>query len=83
MPDFLFARVVLVTRIGGSGDENGDPRGLAILAAGRDDPRRVNFEDFAHQKTLLDTDLMTVGKWLSSHPGQIAAGNGHQHVPNA
>ncbi len=42
--------------------------GLAILAAGKDYGRRINFQDFAHQKTLLDTGLMTIGKWLSSHP---------------
>lgn len=50
------------------GDVNGCMRGLAILAAGRDYGRRVNFETFAHQKKLLDTGLMTLGKWLSSYP---------------
>ena len=50
------------------GDEEGSLRGLAILAAGKNHGRLVNLEQFAHQRILLDTGWMTVGKWLSSHP---------------
>jgi hypothetical protein len=50
----------------------GDPAqglvGLGILAAGGAHGRQVNLRALAAQKEHLNTGLMTIGKWLSTHP---------------
>jgi Zn-dependent protease with chaperone function len=50
------------------GERRGALRGLAILAAGGRHGRDVNLEEFARQRTHLDTGWMTLGKWLSTYP---------------
>lgn len=50
------------------GDRQGAMLGLAILAAGGNAGRKIKFETFAQQVKLLDTGLMTIGKWLATHP---------------
>lgn len=50
------------------GAREGALRGLAILAAGRGFGPRINLSSFVRQEGLLQTGLMTLGSWLSSHP---------------
>jgi Zn-dependent protease with chaperone function len=51
-----------------AGDQAGALKGLAILAAGKNYGRRVNYPALVKQRTTLDTGLMTLGIWFMSHP---------------
>lgn len=50
------------------GDKNGALQGLAILSAGAKYGPMIDLELFARQQQDLNTGLMTIGKWLSTHP---------------
>ena len=50
------------------GDKKGALLGLAILAAGAKYGRSINLQSFVKQRRDLNTGLMTLGKWMSSHP---------------
>ncbi|MGH9868056.1 MAG: M48 family metallopeptidase [Candidatus Polarisedimenticolia bacterium] len=50
------------------GDMSRGLMGLGILAAGGAHGRRVNLRALAGQREQLNTGLMTIGKWLSTHP---------------
>jgi Zn-dependent protease with chaperone function len=50
------------------GDPKGALLGLAILAAGGAHGPRVNLAAFTRQREQLDTGLMTLAKWLGTHP---------------
>jgi Zn-dependent protease with chaperone function len=46
-------------------------RGLAILAAGREHGPQVDLRALARQGDDLDTALMTIGRWLGTHPALV------------
>lgn len=50
------------------GDKKGSLLGLTILAAGGKYAPSVNLQAFVKQQADLNTGLMTIGKWLSTHP---------------
>jgi Zn-dependent protease with chaperone function len=50
------------------GDKDGALQGLAILSAGAKYGPMIDLESFVKQKQDLNTGLMTIGKWLSTHP---------------
>lgn len=50
------------------GRREGALRGLAILAAGGKAGPAVNVSAMAQQREHMNTGLMTIGKWLSTHP---------------
>lgn len=54
--------------LAGSGNTKDALRGLAILAAGAKQGPLINLEEYAKQKSLLNTGLMTLGEWMSTHP---------------
>jgi Zn-dependent protease with chaperone function len=49
-------------------DREGMLRGLAILAAGGNYAKKVNLQGLVEQKRDLNTGLMTLAKWMMSHP---------------
>jgi Zn-dependent protease with chaperone function len=51
-----------------AGDRAGALKGLAILSAGKNYGRRVNYSALVKQRETLDTGFMTLGTWLMSHP---------------
>lgn len=51
-----------------SDDRQGALEGLAILAAGGKYASRVRLKQLVEQRENLNTGLMTLGKWLMSHP---------------
>ncbi len=50
------------------GDPSGALQGLTILAAGGNKGPLVNLNAFVNQRRDLNTGLMTLGKWLATHP---------------
>ena len=52
----------------GVGDAAAATHGLAVLAAGGTYSHRVNVESFVGQRGAMDTVLMTLGAWMSTHP---------------
>lgn len=50
------------------GDLNGAKHGLAILSAGPKYAKSMNLEAFVKQQNDLNTGVMTIGRWLSTHP---------------
>ena len=52
----------------GAGESKGALRGLAILAAGPVYGAELNLEAFTRQRSDVNTGLMTLAEWLSSHP---------------
>ena len=54
--------------VAGAGNREGALLGLTVLAAGGRLARRVDLRNFAAQQLQLDTGLMTIGEWLSTHP---------------
>lgn len=54
--------------LAGAGTKEGALKGLTLLAAGGKYGALVNVKVFAEQKALLNTGLMTIGEWFSSHP---------------
>lgn len=54
--------------LAGAGDRDSALRGLIVLAAGRRFAPRVDRRAFAAQQTELNTGLMTLGEWFSTHP---------------
>jgi Zn-dependent protease with chaperone function len=51
-----------------SGDHKSALRGLAILSAGATHGPKMNLVAFAKQRDSLNTGLMRLGSWLSTHP---------------
>lgn len=51
-----------------AGDHNGALLGLTILAAGGKHAPSVNREALVRQRQDLNTGLMTIGTWFSTHP---------------
>ena len=64
------AREYTCDRIGraGAGDQEGAILGLTILAAGAKHGPLVNREAMVRQRADLNTGLMTLAEWLSTHP---------------
>jgi Zn-dependent protease with chaperone function len=54
--------------LAGAGDRDSALFGLTVLAAGGPLARRVDRRVFAGQQADLDTGLMTLGEWFSTHP---------------
>jgi Zn-dependent protease with chaperone function len=54
--------------LAGAGGREGAMFGLTILAAGGRYARRVDRGAFVRQQADLDTGLMTLGEWFSTHP---------------
>jgi hypothetical protein len=54
--------------LAGAGDRDSAQRGLIVLVAGRRFAPRVDRRAFAAQQTELNTGLMTLGEWFSTHP---------------
>ena len=51
-----------------AGDRLGALRGLAILSAGARHGPKVDLKEFVKQRESLNTGLMTIGKWMGTHP---------------
>jgi Zn-dependent protease with chaperone function len=49
-------------------DRSGAVRGLTILAAGPGHAKNVNLAAMMNQRSDMNTVLMTLGKWMSTHP---------------
>jgi Zn-dependent protease with chaperone function len=54
--------------LAGAGNPADAAHGLTVLAAGARLARRVDRRAFADQRADLNTGLMTLGEWLSTHP---------------
>ncbi|MGE3599320.1 MAG: M48 family metallopeptidase [Dehalococcoidia bacterium] len=52
----------------GSGDPAAATLGLAILSAGPRFGPAINLRAFVNQRSDVNTGMMTLGEWLSSHP---------------
>ena len=52
----------------GAGDREGALFGLTVLAAGGRLARKVDRRAFVAQRAQLDTGLMMLGEWFSTHP---------------
>lgn len=54
--------------LAGAGDRDSALFGLTVLAAGGRFARRVDRRAFVSQQANLETGLMTLGQWFSTHP---------------